>query len=484
MPMRKFRLFFIILLGALTANAQNNFHPDLIMGTGPDTVNRKMVTELSSIQTVKNTFLVATMFGGNGQGQSYFTIYRSTNNGAKWDSVFTRKGSTVFLSNPDPVLGTDSIGNVYCAVMAIPVGGYGEYDIWMYRSTNDGLTWSLASKPDSSGTFDDFPAVLGSGNGHVFLSFTRGTPIVFMRSFDGGLTWQDTLVFQKKKQGSYQVGEMCSSLGWTVNHNLCISYCGSNSHLVYFSKSKDEGLTWKPFDTIAFAGGSSITKLVTSKSFSHMGIIAHQPHVLTDLFYLTSLDTGNTWTSQSIAKWSAYCEGVIDNGGNVNLVYNKWDSVAHSLAYIYSTDKGKTFSSETTLLSWPNPTVTRSNGEYQSLKLGNDGLLHLTYEDWHDSSAARHLVFAPLVTDIYKYDPATHAPRIYPNPVHDELTFESDETNRNATFEIIDLQGKILIGGKVEIPKTSLTISHLPSGIYLLRVYSGNLTYVQKVIKE
>jgi hypothetical protein len=110
--------------------------------------------------------------------------------------------------------------------------------------------------------------------------------------------------------------------------------------------------------------------------------------------------------------------------------------------------------------------------------------MHVTYIDWNSNGAARHLVFAPLLTDIHLIDPSSHAPKIFPNPVLEMLFIKCDDTNLNATFEIATLDGKLVKSGSLQVPETSLSVSDLVQAVYLLRISAGAVTYVQKVIKK
>lgn len=70
--------------------------------------------------------------------------------------------------------------------------------------------------------------------------------------------------------------------------------------------------------------------------------------------------------------------------------------------------------------------------------------------------------------------------KVYPNPVADELTLEMEE---NATFQLIDLQGKVMIEQPLTFGKNTLYTNALTQGIYFVRIYSNNKVYNQKLLK-
>ena len=70
---------------------------------------------------------------------------------------------------------------------------------------------------------------------------------------------------------------------------------------------------------------------------------------------------------------------------------------------------------------------------------------------------------------------------IYPNPTTGKLTIQiSDMRYPISDIEIYDMLGRIQKVGKSEIGKSEIDISHLPTGIYFLRVAGGTV----KVVKE
>ena len=187
--------------------------------SGPDTVNEEEVTELSAVQTSAGTFLAACMTR-HSSGMDAMKIYRSADNGITWDSVFFAGSPNFLIKYPDPVLCTDNSGNVYAAVM---VGNSSYYDIWLYRSTDDGLTWSFISKPyGKSDLFCDLPSITSTANGFVYASYSAGmSHIAFRRSKDGGLTWPDSANFSPALSGG---NVYPSHLDWTIGNRLCLSF--------------------------------------------------------------------------------------------------------------------------------------------------------------------------------------------------------------------------------------------------------------------
>ncbi len=73
---------------------------------------------------------------------------------------------------------------------------------------------------------------------------------------------------------------------------------------------------------------------------------------------------------------------------------------------------------------------------------------------------------------------------IYPNPVKSILTVESKQPLREADISLYDARMRLVLQHRMEQTIEELDVSHLPSGIYYLKVVSGLGSGVMKVIKE
>lgn len=75
---------------------------------------------------------------------------------------------------------------------------------------------------------------------------------------------------------------------------------------------------------------------------------------------------------------------------------------------------------------------------------------------------------------------------VYPNPATDEVIVESDKTLINAQFELMDLNGKVLMNTTCHSATNRLTLDVKTSspGVYFLRITSQAQTKVVKVVKQ
>jgi hypothetical protein len=71
--------------------------------------------------------------------------------------------------------------------------------------------------------------------------------------------------------------------------------------------------------------------------------------------------------------------------------------------------------------------------------------------------------------------------RMMPNPASSEVTIES---NSEATMKISDLSGRILLEGNLQVGSQSVNISTLSSGVYLVRIQTGDSERTVRLIKN
>ena len=71
---------------------------------------------------------------------------------------------------------------------------------------------------------------------------------------------------------------------------------------------------------------------------------------------------------------------------------------------------------------------------------------------------------------------------IYPNPVIDEMQVTGLSNYRE--FTIINVEGKIMMKGNLSAPSKSISVQHLPSGVYLLKLIGNSETQTLKFIKR
>lgn len=86
--------------------------------------------------------------------------------------------------------------------------------------------------------------------------------------------------------------------------------------------------------------------------------------------------------------------------------------------------------------------------------------------------------------NVYDLDLASKI-KIYPNPTREVLNILIDDNRADDIYEVLlyDIRGSIIYRSKFE-KGSSVDISHIPTGLYILHLNFGNSYYRQKIIKE
>lgn len=77
----------------------------------------------------------------------------------------------------------------------------------------------------------------------------------------------------------------------------------------------------------------------------------------------------------------------------------------------------------------------------------------------------------------------TNGLTIAPNPAKDNIQLLFDENISNVQVDLLQINGSV-IHTYFFSNSSSINISTLPRGVYLLRIVDAQKTYVQKLIKE
>lgn len=467
------------------------FSYSLVKGQNISDLETGKIVELESIQSsISGTFIVSAM-QRSADFSTKVMIYRSTDNANSWtviDSILPNPGSSEI---PDPVLATDTVGNFFLAVMRVnnnPNPSSITSDVEIYKSIDDGLTWTLTGVPHFSDSIADYPQLLAKDNGELFLtySYMRGFPAIsnsslhFQRSSDGGITWTTAIAL-----GEDSIKCIGADISRAHNSKLLISVGSMDSSCVYTFESSDFGTSWNSLNRFELPNNEKvhITKPLTHPNLSFYGIISHKPHQEESAIVYHAVINGQQYTQ--IVDSGAYAQGHITDNGTVHLVYSKKVNNRFTLFYTKSTDSGITFQAPLTLYS--QDYTTSASGEYQSLILGIDQLFYLTFCDWSDNSKAKTLIFDPqsisLDVDLISNNSAI---QLFPNPVADAFSIKFQNQEACTTVRLMNTSGQIVKTWEgINAMKTEkFDISDLQKASYLILIEGENRIYVQRIVKS
>lgn len=73
--------------------------------------------------------------------------------------------------------------------------------------------------------------------------------------------------------------------------------------------------------------------------------------------------------------------------------------------------------------------------------------------------------------------------KIYPNPFKNEITVDINQSFDKVEFEIISLEGKLVLNGKVSPAQNTIDTSELQAGSYVLKISGNDKTFIKGLMK-
>jgi hypothetical protein len=74
---------------------------------------------------------------------------------------------------------------------------------------------------------------------------------------------------------------------------------------------------------------------------------------------------------------------------------------------------------------------------------------------------------------------------VYPNPTQDKLTISAKNGLGEATFKLMDLNGRTVLTIKQQLLDTvTINMANLQDGIYVLSITGDNFNFIDKVVKN
>lgn len=126
--------------------------------------------------------------------------------------------------------------------------------------------------------------------------------------------------------------------------------------------------------------------------------------------------------------------------------------------------------------------VTSSTFTPSSALIGNQIITYTVTENGCEGSATATISVDPCASI---EGTALNSFKVYPNPTTGELKIElTDNSIQNALFEIVNIDGKVMLTQEIKNSTQVNTISlvHLAKGTYLLQVKDGDRTQVQRIV--
>jgi hypothetical protein len=97
----------------------------------------------------------------------------------------------------------------------------------------------------------------------------------------------------------------------------------------------------------------------------------------------------------------------------------------------------------------------------------------------------RMFISGQIITEIEEHKATKQGFIIYPNPATGFITIETDENSVSYRAEIISISGKMVKTQSLSGMESSIDLSDLPSGLYLVKITGnkGNI-HQERIIKQ
>jgi len=255
----------------------------------------------------------------------------STDGGYTWVDSLLKGG--VYIQYSDPAIWCDRFGNFYPLAMNFDWQSYGNCNLALWKTTDNGNNWSGPFYAIHDTIHDyledkEFMTIDRTGetyDGNIYIGWARfpnPTRIMLVRSTDGGINWSDTLVVGSPSENEgHDAGQFTFPLVDAYG-NVYVVWAGSvkiDGNWYYgqkMAKSTDGGQTFTPPKAILLnnyvwqaPGGINIYNMcamdadITSGPYRGNIYLAVPDGVEdtagyhSDILFIKSTDGGDTWTA-------------------------------------------------------------------------------------------------------------------------------------------------------------------------------------------
>jgi photosystem II stability/assembly factor-like uncharacterized protein len=311
----------------------------------------------------------------------------------------------------------------------------------MLKTTNGGTDWELKNIRGATTLSSVYFPSIDTGYVVGIRNVTSINLGVIFKTTDGGNNWNQ-IYSTADGEGLNSVFFLNAELGFSV---------GDNGIIV---KSDDGGANWTK-NTI----GTSALKSIHFTSIDWGYIVGCDDNG--DASILKTIDGGVNWTSHDLENYCLNSIFFVDTnvGYAVGTHYNQG-------TIIRSNDGGINWSEQYSVLNYPLNSIFFPNKDTGYAVCTNGTLLKTTNGGG---------------LGINEKGISLNGLDIYPNPTSAIITIE---TLANGSLSILNISGQQLLQQEITEPITTIDVSTLPSGVYVVKVVGDKGVQVGKIVKQ
>lgn len=365
--MKRILLFVFVFLGAY--DSQSQWWPEVRVTNDP---NASTTSLKRCVASSKDTVHVA-WYDDNDGVNAVIHYARSTDAGLNWEDEILLTDGTYNAIEPSIQVSGLSVHLVWLGY------AYQSYDfgIFYMRSSDGGNTWNDAVQLTNYSGIKWYPEIAVSGNLVHIVWYDQCNDeweVFYMRSADNGTTWDEKT--RLTKQPAHSVFTSIASAGPVVHIAWYDERDGNRE--IYYKRSADAGLSWSEDTRLTYTDSMSrFPEIAVSGPFVQI-VYQDNSNGNYEIYSIRSTDEGLTWGEKTQLTYEAVSSehpSIAMCGPVTHVVWQDLRSGVYQIYYKSSTDGGITWGEEERLMN------TLYNAYYPSLAFSGEWLHAVWYDE-------------------------------------------------------------------------------------------------------
>ncbi len=348
----------------------------------------------------------------------------------------------------------------------------------------DSYTWIDGNTYTASNSTATFTVVGGAANGcdsivTLDLTLNNSSTGIDIISSCGSYTWIDGITYNSSNNTATHTLVNAAGCDSVVSLYLTVNQpsTSTSTHVACGSYTWIDGNTYTSSNTTAtytLVNAAGCDSIITLNLTINMPTANTITAVECDSY---TSGAGNTYTSSGtyteVLMGANGCDSVL----TINLTINAPDLSVSQSSGIYLNSNQANATYQWLDCSNGNTPIPGETDQIFAATTNGDYAVEVTFQTCVGTSECI------TVNSVGIEDVANTFATVFPNPVSDLLTITLSDLD-NAQFELMDVQGKIVISSTTIANGEQVDVSNLESGIYFVRLISDNNRMVKRIVKH
>lgn len=266
----------------------------------------------------------------------------------------------------------------------------GNFDIYLKKSIDGGVTWQSAKRISSLKTNANNPRIAAKGSilyavWQEEMPGGEGEEIYLKKSSDGGVTWQTAKNLSNNPGTSWlPVITVNGSKVYVVWTEWALS-----NYEIYFTKSSDEGASWRAGKRLSYNSGSSWYPDIAIDGKRIYVVWADNTPVNNEIFFRKSNDEGKKWLApKRLTNTPGHSWGpkIAVSGQNLLMIWYDYTPGREGIYLRKSSDEGSSWQALQRL--------TLTFGDSRTPSIGTNGSgIYVVWAFWNQANYEIYLTY-------------------------------------------------------------------------------------------